>query len=77
MFIGYVPHNESVRLDIIHYCYLQTINLIKHQQRLNENFRFRFCIMIFEPLIQAIFCLDFLLNTIRIKMMIFKPLCRH
>ena len=43
-------------------CYLQTINLSKHQNRLTEKFKFKICHMIIESVVQAIFCLDFLLN---------------
>ena len=61
----YVPHNESVPdLKVKHLTILLSTdhNLIKHQQRLTENFKFKMCIMILESLIQAIFYLDFLLN---------------
>ena len=55
---GYVitfPTDLKVRhLTILFSCYLQTINLIKHQQRLTENLEFKICIMILESLFQAI-----------------------
>ena len=63
--------------DILQYCYLQTINLIKHQQRLTENLKFKIFIMILESYSSSILSRFSVELAICIQMMIFKPLSRY